>query len=43
LPGKWLELVKETLPRASRVAVLFQPTYDGGVQLKASEHAARSL
>ena len=22
LPGQWLELVKETLPRASRVAVL---------------------
>jgi putative ABC transport system substrate-binding protein len=43
LPGKWLELMKETLPRASRVAVLFQPTYDGGVQFKASEHAARSL
>jgi len=43
LPGKWLQLVKETLPEASRVAVLFQPTYDGGVQLKASEAAARSL
>jgi len=43
LPGKWMELVKETLPNASRVAVLFHPTYDGGVQLKASEAAARSL
>jgi putative tryptophan/tyrosine transport system substrate-binding protein len=43
LPGKWLELVKETLPRASRVAVLVHPTYDSGVQLKASEAAARSL
>ena len=43
LAGKWLDLVKETLPRASRVAVFFQPTYDGGVQLKASEAAARSL
>jgi putative ABC transport system substrate-binding protein len=43
LPGKWLELVKETLPKVSRVAVLFHPTYDGGVQLKASESAARSL
>ena len=42
LPGKWMELVKETLPNASRVAVLFHPTYDGGVQLKASEAAARS-
>src|SRR5712692_4962675 len=43
LPGKWLELVKETLPKVSRVAGLLQPTYDGGVQLKASEAAARSL
>ena len=43
LPGKWIELVKETLPKVSRVAVLFHPTYDGGVQLKASEAAARSL
>jgi putative ABC transport system substrate-binding protein len=43
LPGKWLELVKETLPRVSRVAGLFHPTYDGGVQVKASESAARSL
>lgn len=43
LPGKWLELVRETLPRVSRVAVLLHPTYDGGVQWKASEAAARSL
>jgi putative tryptophan/tyrosine transport system substrate-binding protein len=43
LPGKWMELVKETLPKVSRVAALFHPTYDGGVQLKASEAAARSL
>jgi putative tryptophan/tyrosine transport system substrate-binding protein len=43
LPGKWMELVKETLPKASRVAFLFHPTYDGGIQLKASEVAARSL
>jgi putative tryptophan/tyrosine transport system substrate-binding protein len=43
LPGKWMELVKETLPKVSRVAVLFHPTYVGGVQLKASEAAARSL
>jgi len=43
LPGKWIELVKETLPKVSRVAVVFHPTYDGGVQLKASEAAARSL
>src|SRR5207245_4791953 len=43
LPGKWLELVKEALPKVSRVAVLLHPTYDGDVQLKASEVAARSL
>ena len=43
LPGKWLELVKEVLPRVSRVAVLLHPTYDGGVQLRASETAALSL
>jgi putative ABC transport system substrate-binding protein len=43
LPGKWMELVKDTLPKVSRVAVLFHPTYDGGVQLRASEAAARSL
>ena len=43
LPGKWLELAKETLPRASRVAVMFQPTYDGGVQIRASDSAARVL
>ena len=43
LPGKWLELVKETLPSVSRVAVLLDPAYDGGAQLTASEAAARSL
>jgi len=43
LPGKWLALVKEMLPRVSRVAALFQSTYDGGVQLRAAEAAARSL
>jgi putative ABC transport system substrate-binding protein len=43
LPGKWMELVKEILPKVSRVAVLVHLTYDGGVQLKASEAAARSL
>jgi putative tryptophan/tyrosine transport system substrate-binding protein len=43
LPGKWMELVKEAVPKATRVAVLFHPTYDGGVQFKASEDAARSL
>src|SRR4029434_11127658 len=43
LPGQWMEQVKETLPRVSRVQDLFHPTYDGDVQLKASEAAARSL
>jgi putative ABC transport system substrate-binding protein len=43
LPGKWLELVREAVPKVTRVAVLFHPTYDGGVQFKASEAAARSL
>ena len=43
LPGKWMELVKEAVPTVTRVAVLFNPTYDGGVQFKASEDAARSL
>ncbi len=43
LPGKWMELVKEILPKVSRVAILLHPTYDGGVQLRASEAAARSL
>ena len=35
--------MKETLPRATRVAILVHPTYDGGVQLKAAERAARSM
>ena len=43
LAGKWLELVKQTLPKVSRVAVLLHPTYDGGVQLKGFETAARAL
>src|SRR4029453_4891444 len=43
LPGKWMELVKEAVPSRTRVAVLFHPTYAGGVQFKASENAARSL
>src|SRR5262249_12969599 len=43
LPGKWMELIKQTLPKVSRVAVFFHPAYDGGVQLKASDAAARSL
>jgi ABC-type uncharacterized transport system substrate-binding protein len=43
LPGKWMELVKEALPRLSRVAVLWSPIYDGGLQVRAAEAAARSL
>ena len=43
LPGKWLELVKEALPSVARVAILIHPSYDGGVQLNASQSAARTL
>jgi ABC-type uncharacterized transport system substrate-binding protein len=44
LPGKWMELLKETLPRASRVAVLWDPQSSGSAdQLTVSEAAARSL
>ena len=43
LPGKWMELVKEVVPKVTRVAVLVHPTYDGGVQIRSSENAARSL
>jgi putative ABC transport system substrate-binding protein len=42
LPGKWLELLKETVPRASRVAVLWDPAGDPS-QVRTSEAAARSL
>ena len=43
LPGKWMELLKEILPRVSRAAVLFDPMSSSAAQLKASEAAARSL
>jgi putative ABC transport system substrate-binding protein len=43
LPGKWMALAKDMRPKVSRVAVLFHPTYDGGVQFKASAVAALSL
>jgi len=43
LPGKWMELVKVAFPNVSRVAVLYHPTYDGEIQLRAFEAAARSL
>ena len=42
LPGKWMELIKETLPRVSRVAVLWDPVGDPN-QVRVSELAARSL
>ena len=42
LPGKWMELLKEILPRMSRVSALVDPANDIG-QLKSTEDAARSL
>jgi putative ABC transport system substrate-binding protein len=42
LPGKWMELLKETIPRVSRVAVLWDPASDPS-QVKTSEAAAQSL
>jgi putative tryptophan/tyrosine transport system substrate-binding protein len=42
LPGKWMELLKEALPRVSRVAVVLDPANDIG-QLRASEVAAQSF
>jgi len=42
LAGKWLELLKETVPKLSRVAALWDPGNGEGM-LKASELAARSL
>jgi ABC-type uncharacterized transport system substrate-binding protein len=42
LPGKWMELLKEVLPRISRVAALLDPANEIG-QLRASEAAAHSL
>jgi putative ABC transport system substrate-binding protein len=43
LGGKWLELLKEAVPRVSRVAVLWHPASGGQGQLRASEAAAQSL
>jgi putative tryptophan/tyrosine transport system substrate-binding protein len=42
LTGKWLELLKETLPRVSRVAVLWDVA-SSPQQLSGSESAARAL
>jgi len=44
LSGKRVELLKETVPRASRVAVLYNPASQlSNLQLKESEVAARTL
>ena len=42
LMGKWLELLKDTLPRLSRVAVLWDPA-SGPYQLRAARSAGRVL
>jgi putative ABC transport system substrate-binding protein len=42
LPGKWVELLKETLPRVSRVAVLWDPAGNPS-PVQTSEAAARAL
>jgi len=44
LAGKWLELLKEAVPRVSRVAVLRNPTNPGAaLSLSETEVAARAL
>ena len=42
LPGKWIELLKQIIPKASRIAALVDSTNDIG-QTKLTEEAARSL
>jgi ABC-type uncharacterized transport system substrate-binding protein len=42
LPGKWMQLLKETVPRISRVALLWHPE-SSAESVRASETAARSL
>ena len=42
LPGKWTELLKEVLPKMSRVAVLWDPTSDAS-QLRAAEVGAKQI
>ena len=42
IQGKWLELLREIIPRLSRVAVLWDPA-SHDLQLKATETAARAL
>ena len=41
LPGKWVELLKETFPKVSRVAILWDPAY-GQSNVATAELAARS-
>jgi ABC-type uncharacterized transport system substrate-binding protein len=43
VPGKWLELLKEILPGASRMAVLLDSASSSAAQLRALEAAARFL
>ena len=44
LNGKRLELLKETFPKLSRVALLLTPNFPGSaLDLKETESAARSL
>jgi putative ABC transport system substrate-binding protein len=44
LSGKWLELLKETIPGISRIAVLHNPSNPiGGLTLKEIQTAARAL
>ena len=43
LTGKRLELLKETLPKVSRIAVLYQPTPPKLAQFKETEKTAQSL
>jgi putative ABC transport system substrate-binding protein len=43
LPGKRLELLKETVPRLSRVALLWHPTPLSQAAVKAHEAASRAL
>ena len=42
MPGKWVELLKETLPKLSRVALLWDPAY-GESSIVAAEAAAQRL
>ena len=42
LAGKWLELLKEAVPKVSRVAMLWDPA-TGPTQVRAAEAAARAL